>query len=87
MVINGLVAKPELNGRTGTAVSFDDDKGRYSIELDDTSSSLLIKPCNLSPTVLTKDKHFQNVQRALPAVVNKAVIIITVLSTASFILG
>ena len=44
VVINGLVAKPELNGRTGTAVSFDDDKGRYSVELDDTSSSLMIKP-------------------------------------------
>ena len=51
VVINGLVAKPELNGRTGTAVRFDDDKGRYSVELDDTSSSLLIKPCNLLPTV------------------------------------
>jgi hypothetical protein len=49
VVINGLVAKPELNGRTGTAVSFDDDKGRYSVELDGTSSSLLIKPCNLLP--------------------------------------
>jgi hypothetical protein len=49
VVINGLVAKPELNGRTGTAVSFEHDKGRYSVELDDTSSSLLIKPCNLLP--------------------------------------
>jgi len=45
VVIKGLVAKPELNGRTGTAVSFDDDKGRYSVELDDTS--FMIKPCNL----------------------------------------
>jgi hypothetical protein len=51
VVINGLVAKPELNGHTGTAVSFDDDKGRYSVELDDTFSSLMIKPCNLLPTV------------------------------------
>jgi len=42
-----LVAKPELNGRAGTAVSFDDDKGRYSVELFDTSSSFMIKPCNL----------------------------------------
>jgi hypothetical protein len=45
VVINGLVAKPELNGCTGTAVSFDDEKGRYSVELDDTS--FMIKPCNL----------------------------------------
>ena len=51
VVINGLVAMPELNGRTGTAVSFDDDKGRCSIELDDTSSSFLIKPCNLLPAL------------------------------------
>jgi hypothetical protein len=50
VVINGLIAKPELNGRTGTAVSFDGDKGRYSVELDGTSSSLMIKPCNLIPT-------------------------------------
>ena len=51
VVINGLVAKPELNGRTGTAVSFDSGKGRYSVELDGTSSSFMIKPCNLLPTV------------------------------------
>ena len=50
-LLNGLVAKPELNGRTGTAVSFDDATGRYSVELDGTSSSLMIKPCNLLPTV------------------------------------
>jgi hypothetical protein len=57
VVICGLVAKPELNGRTGTAVSFDDDKGRYSVELDETcaslmiSASLMMKPCNLFRTV------------------------------------
>ena len=50
VVINGLVAKPELNGRTGTAVRFDDDKRRYSVELDGISSSVMIKPCNLLPT-------------------------------------
>ncbi len=49
MTINGLVAKPELNGRTGTAVTFDDDKGRYSVKLDE--ASFMIKPCNLLPTV------------------------------------
>ena len=47
MVIQGLVTKPELNGRTGSAVSFDYDKGRYSVELDDDASSFMIKPCNL----------------------------------------
>jgi len=46
VVINGLVSKPELNGRTGKALSFDYDKGRYSVQLDGTSS-FMIKPCNL----------------------------------------
>jgi hypothetical protein len=47
VVINGLLAKPELNGRTGTAMSYDDDKGRYCVKLYQTSTSLMIKPCNL----------------------------------------
>ena len=51
VVVNGLVAKPELNGRTGTAMRFDYDKGRYSVELNESSSTLMIKPCNLLPVV------------------------------------
>ena len=51
VVINGLVTKPELNGRVGTALSLDDDKGRYSVELDEASNSFMIKPCNLFLTV------------------------------------
>ena len=49
VVINGLVAKPELNGRTGTAVSF--DKGRYSVELDDAKEEgeSNIMPVNQAP--------------------------------------
>jgi hypothetical protein len=50
VVINGLVAKPDLNGCTGTAVRFDDATGRYSVELDGISSSFMLKPCNLLPT-------------------------------------
>jgi hypothetical protein len=50
VVINGLVGKPDLNGRTGTAVRFDDDKERYAVQLHDTSS-FMIKPCNLLPVV------------------------------------
>ncbi len=51
VIIVGLVAKPELNGRAGTALHFDDDMGRYSVKLDEPSSMLmqLIKPCNLLP--------------------------------------
>jgi ankyrin repeat protein len=36
VVIRGLVAKPELNGLTGTALSFDNTRDRYSVELDGT---------------------------------------------------
>ncbi len=50
VIIHGLVAKPQLNGRTGKALSFDDEKGRYSVELDDISTTIMIKPCNLLPT-------------------------------------
>ena len=51
VLIVGLVAKPEFNGRAGTALSFDDDKGRYFVEFDEPSSSMLIKPCNLEQQV------------------------------------
>ena len=47
MVVDGLVAKPELNGRTGTVLGFDNEKGRYSVELDGTSGSFMIKSSNL----------------------------------------
>ncbi len=50
VVINGL--DPKLNGRTGTVVSFDDDKGRFRVDLDGTSSSLMIKPWNLLSTTV-----------------------------------
>jgi hypothetical protein len=51
VVINGLVSKPKLNGRTGTALTFDEGKGRYSVENDKTCISFLIKSCNLLSTV------------------------------------
>ena len=64
--INGLAAKPELNGRTGTAVSFDDAEGRYSVELDwsrdGTFSSFMIKPCNL----LLNDRSRSNISTPSP---------------------
>jgi hypothetical protein len=34
-------SSPELNECSVTTLSFDDDKGRHSVELDDTSSSTL----------------------------------------------
>ena len=35
VVINEIIANPELNGRTGTAVRFYGDEGRYSVKLDE----------------------------------------------------
>ncbi len=50
--ITGLVAKPHLNWSTGTAVSFDDAKGRYAVKLKlEKNSSFMIKPSNLSPVI------------------------------------
>ena len=51
VLTHGLVTKPEFNGYTITAVNFDDDTGRYSVELDETSSSFMLKPFNLSNMV------------------------------------
>ena len=48
VVIDGLSAKPELNGTTGTAVSFDEGKGRYNVKLDKGGSTLALKPQNLT---------------------------------------
>ena len=56
VVITGLAASSTLNGRTGTVVSFDDDRGRYSVALDTERQGgvetfmLAIKPCNLRET-------------------------------------
>ena len=55
VVINRIVSKPELNGHTGTALIFDDDKGHYSVKLDKTCTSFMIKPCNLFPVEVQTD--------------------------------
>ena len=47
-----LAAKPKLNGRLGTAISWDPDTARYGVQLDSTDVSLgticvAVKPANL----------------------------------------
>ena len=47
-----LAAKPKLNGRLGTAISWDPDTARYGVHLDSTDASLgticvAVKPANL----------------------------------------
>ena len=46
--IDGLASKPELNGTEGTAVAFDDSKGRYNVKLDANNSFMSLKPANLT---------------------------------------
>ena len=48
VILQGLASKPELNGATGKAVSFDADKGRYGVMLDtDETAKISLKPANL----------------------------------------
>ena len=46
VTVQGLNSKPELNGKSGTALSFDDGKGRYTVQLDN-GSTMALKPANL----------------------------------------
>ena len=46
VLVHGLVAKPELNDRTGTAAGWDSARGRYSVRLQD-GSTVALKPANL----------------------------------------
>ena len=46
VLVHGLVSKPELNNRTGTAAGWDEERGRYSVRLQD-GSLLALMPANL----------------------------------------
>ena len=46
--IDGLQAKPELNGQFGTVDSFDDPSGRYCVRLEEGGASFKLKPANLT---------------------------------------
>ena len=52
--IDGLVGRPELNGKLGTAVRYHTEKGRYAVELEGVPprEHVLLKPVNLQPTVV-----------------------------------
>eukprot|EP00966_Prymnesium_polylepis_P176861 4095697-Prymnesium_polylepis.1 len=46
--IDGLSARPELNGRRGTARSFDEKTGRYVVELEGVDAKKLsVRPSQL----------------------------------------
>jgi len=45
----GLKAKPDLNGRVGIAIAFVAGKGRWQVQLEDSSDSILIREECLEP--------------------------------------
>ena len=47
VVIQGLQAKPELNGKRGIAGGFDDSKERYAVALEDGGGSFKLRAANL----------------------------------------
>ena len=51
--IDGLVGRPELNGKLGTAVRYHTEKGRYAVEVEGAPprEHVLLKPANLQPAV------------------------------------
>jgi len=48
VVIGGLQGRTELNGKHGTALSYDDAKGRHAVRVDGGSESLLLRRANLT---------------------------------------
>jgi len=50
--IDGLQARPELNGRCGVARRFDVAKGRYEVLVEGEAEPLLLKPANLLDVLL-----------------------------------
>ena len=50
VTISGLSSRPELNGMTGTALSFESAKGRYAVQLTagDRVTTVGLKAANLS---------------------------------------
>ena len=49
VVLGGLAARPELNGRRGVAQSF--EGGRYAVAIEGGGESVRVRPSNLSPAV------------------------------------
>jgi len=49
VTLHGLAARPELNGKRGTLVAFEESKGRWQVKMDADGTVLLLKPECLSP--------------------------------------
>ena len=47
VVVSGLKARPELNGKGGVCTDFVPAKGRYAVRVDGERDAVLLKPANL----------------------------------------
>ena len=45
--VDGLMSKPELNGREARVLGYDEAKGRYGVQLVDGGTQLSLKPTNV----------------------------------------
>ena len=66
VVLEGLVARADLNGRSGVVLSFDAERGRFGVEVDGQSDLLALKPANLQPLVEAQREEALIVWRAIP---------------------
>ena len=58
--VRGLVGVPRHNGKFGTVVHYDADKGRYAVALD-SGGRIALRPANLSRgcrTMITSEEYF-----------------------------
>ena len=55
VVLHGLTARPELNGRNGRVMSWHEAHGRAGVRLDGEQRSIAIKPANLSQTPVKQE--------------------------------
>ena len=55
--IDGLMERPELNGRCGVAGRFDAAKGRYEVAVEGEAEAVLLKPANLQEVRANPDPN------------------------------
>lgn len=48
VMISGLKAKPEHNGAFGKCITWSDEKGRYTVQLEGVKGAIALKPANLA---------------------------------------
>jgi len=56
VVLKGLVARADLNGRSGVVISFDAERGRFGVEVDGKVDPLALKPVNLQPVAVSREQ-------------------------------